>query len=454
MTNLVGTASWDNVPELEITDPLQGGHGGPLNLGRQALMNRTEALKWASKFASPLAVGDGYTDDLAAFNAITSKLIALQSPPVSYDLSANWTPAAGDKFITAAPDISFGGHFPDYKNLIPYESVPGPIWSQHIISKTYGSAWAGCGNVFQMASYAKASVSDVPVVALYAEGEAAAAGSNAWGLNTSCFASNATGTAIGYELNTGVLAAGGTAYGLVIASSGPAGYVQNAIQIDANETGSQYLDGIFAHFTETNLRGCIKNAVFRVGGSGSGENCQRFLYASGVTASVAEIDTPSFLVGATPAGVVNRASVSGSATGVNPSIAPVGSDTNIGLSFASKGTGVVTWTTNGTEAFRVRSTGSTDSLQVDSASGAGNLSVRGSSTTSDVNILGKGNGGVLLFDGAGNTKFRINTVGVGFYGATPAAKPTVTGSRGGNVALASLITALASLGLVTDSSTT
>lgn len=41
---------------------------------------------------------------------------------------------------------------------------------------------------------------------------------------------------------------------------------------------------------------------------------------------------------------------------------------------------------------------------------------------------------------------------VGFYGAAPAAKPTVTGSRGGNAALASLLTGLATLGLVTDSS--
>jgi len=42
---------------------------------------------------------------------------------------------------------------------------------------------------------------------------------------------------------------------------------------------------------------------------------------------------------------------------------------------------------------------------------------------------------------------------VGFYGASPASKPSVTGSRGGNAALASLITALATLGLVTDNTT-
>jgi hypothetical protein len=41
---------------------------------------------------------------------------------------------------------------------------------------------------------------------------------------------------------------------------------------------------------------------------------------------------------------------------------------------------------------------------------------------------------------------------VGFYGATPTTKPTVTGSRGGNAALASLLTALAAQGLIVDGS--
>ena len=40
-----------------------------------------------------------------------------------------------------------------------------------------------------------------------------------------------------------------------------------------------------------------------------------------------------------------------------------------------------------------------------------------------------------------------------FYGATPVAKPEVTGSRGANAALASLLTQLAALGLITDSTT-
>jgi hypothetical protein len=41
---------------------------------------------------------------------------------------------------------------------------------------------------------------------------------------------------------------------------------------------------------------------------------------------------------------------------------------------------------------------------------------------------------------------------IGFLGAAAVARPAVTGSRGGNAALASALSALASLGLITDSS--
>lgn len=40
---------------------------------------------------------------------------------------------------------------------------------------------------------------------------------------------------------------------------------------------------------------------------------------------------------------------------------------------------------------------------------------------------------------------------IGFYGTAPISKPTASGSRGGNAALASLLTALSNLGLITDS---
>lgn len=42
---------------------------------------------------------------------------------------------------------------------------------------------------------------------------------------------------------------------------------------------------------------------------------------------------------------------------------------------------------------------------------------------------------------------------ISFFGAVPVARPTVSGAKGGNAALTSLITAISSLGLVTDSTT-
>lgn len=62
-------------------------------------------------------------------------------------------------------------------------------------------------------------------------------------------------------------------------------------------------------------------------------------------------------------------------------------------------------------------------------------------------------GGNSVFDAGTDGSFRHLSSKIGFFGAATAVKPTVTGSRGGNAALASLLTALAGLGLITDSTT-
>lgn len=51
------------------------------------------------------------------------------------------------------------------------------------------------------------------------------------------------------------------------------------------------------------------------------------------------------------------------------------------------------------------------------------------------------------------TSIQFKTAALGFFDAAPVAKPTVTGSKEGNAALTSLCAALASLGLITDSTT-
>jgi hypothetical protein len=61
-----------------------------------------------------------------------------------------------------------------------------------------------------------------------------------------------------------------------------------------------------------------------------------------------------------------------------------------------------------------------------------------------------GNGVLDLQNGAGISRVKVNDTGIGFYAAAPVAQATVTGSRGGNAALADLLTKLANLGLIVD----
>lgn len=63
---------------------------------------------------------------------------------------------------------------------------------------------------------------------------------------------------------------------------------------------------------------------------------------------------------------------------------------------------------------------------------------------SDTAIVGNG-----VTTATGDITISSATGKIGFNGA-PISKPTVTGSRGGNAALASLLTALASYGLIID----
>lgn len=77
----------------------------------------------------------------------------------------------------------------------------------------------------------------------------------------------------------------------------------------------------------------------------------------------------------------------------------------------------------------------------------------GVSTDVGVVVRAKGSGAVDLQSGDGTNKVRVNNTGVGFQGTNPIAKPPITGSRGGNAALASLLTQLANYGLITDSTT-
>ena len=92
---------------------------------------------------------------------------------------------------------------------------------------------------------------------------------------------------------------------------------------------------------------------------------------------------------------------------------------------------------------------------------ASTLTVRSANATGTTStgadlVLSSGTGtsahGSVKVNVNSTTRIQANGTGLGFFAATPVAKPTVTGSKGANAALTSLLTQLASLGLITDSS--
>jgi hypothetical protein len=61
------------------------------------------------------------------------------------------------------------------------------------------------------------------------------------------------------------------------------------------------------------------------------------------------------------------------------------------------------------------------------------------------------NTNIVQIGAAAGVNIQLANAQTGFFGASPTSKPTVTGSRGANAALTSLLTGLAALGLVTNS---
>lgn len=80
------------------------------------------------------------------------------------------------------------------------------------------------------------------------------------------------------------------------------------------------------------------------------------------------------------------------------------------------------------------------------------------STSAHFRIVGGTGAAIVNCLSGATTELRHNNVAVvscgnatlGFYGTTPASKQSISGSRGGNAALADLLTKLATIGLITD----
>lgn len=155
---------------------------------------------------------------------------------------------------------------------------------------------------------------------------------------------------------------------------------------------------------------------------------------------------PSFQVIAATAGV-NYLQATNASTTVSPVLQATGTDTNIDIVLGAKGTGAIRMGVSGTQTVRVESvTSPVNYLQLYGAATGVTTKIAsgGSDANPAITLLPKGTGSLLLGNAGG---------ALGFFTSTGAVKATVSGAKASNAALASLMTALAGYGLVTDSTT-
>jgi len=132
---------------------------------------------------------------------------------------------------------------------------------------------------------------------------------------------------------------------------------------------------------------------------------------------------------------------------------PVGIKLNVANTASGANARLLQLQTGGTTRFDVSPTGGIYSYN--DASNTFTLQSAASATTLQASRqlqLHCGSGWAINLFASGGQLY-LNAPTLAFFGTSGGTKPTITGSRGGNAALADLLTKLAGLGLLTDSTT-
>ena len=310
------------------------------------------------------SVGDGVTDDTAAFNSASSQSFPWSIPAGAYKFASNVVVPVKDSTITSAPGVTFTTGLLDQSNIITSIGA-SPIFGFFTQYRTAGSAYNGYGNIAGISSVLIGNTSSAATVALYGNGVVNATGNRSWGINAGCYVL-AAGTGIAAEFDSNNNFAGGLAYGVSINAVGTQ-TSEAAIVISNNSAAVNFKYGI--SFNNANGGVAIGNsAIYMNVGS-----VPYFINVNGTFTS-AELNLPSFVVGATTPSVNSILRVLGSASGT-PTMAAIGGATN-----------------------------------------------------ATINLQGKGTGGVSLLAGDTTSKVQVNTTGLGFFGTTPAAQGTGYGT--------------------------
>ena len=283
------------------------------------------------------------------------------------------------------------------------------------------------------------------------------------------YATSTGGGTFGLHINTGDNAFGGTADYNTTAAINIAGgnggnttkhymgirVASGALAVDGGGFGV-VMSMAQKHMLEWMVSAGNRGAEIRSDNATTGANTDLVFEANGLSLYGTN-DKRVFRATHTASGV-NNLKIYNQATTFFPGIQAEGDDTTIGIYYVSKGTIGHRFCSNASEGAIHAIIGGTVTSPVNywrmygSTTGNGVLmTVDGSDTNNAIVFQSKGTGQVQLRSGDDTTKFAVNNTGIAFYGGTPAAKPTISGSRGANAALADLLTELATLGLITDS---
>jgi hypothetical protein len=379
-------------------------------LGDLTIGNSAFALTTPQKFN--IAAGDGVTNSTSAVSSALAQasITGAYLPKGNYVLTGNvGIPVADNGFFQMGVGASWSGGFIRTGGI----GIAGAnnIFATWALKRTFG---AGQEPPLQTSSNdslvmylvgRNVSPNGGRVVTLRLDAEAAGTATGAFALNPVARATTPGSAAICIEADPQVMASGGQAYGIIVSASGNFPTGAAAFQVQGNNPGITMLH---AYNVDNGDQSIITGAVLRSRGAA----CTYGVNLKGVF-SAAEWESPQLRVPSTPgAGVVSS----------NTAQCEIIADTAGNVTITAKG-------------INDPGTGVTPA------------------TNASLRLRGTGTGDASLQAPNGTRRVSADATGLGFYGTAPIAKPTITGSRGGNAALASLLTQLAALGLVTDETT-
>ena len=394
------------------------------------------------------ATGDGVATDNTAFGNLYANHSEIFIDGATFKITPEINLTEKDVHVVLHPDAKFTTAAWDMGPIVKAIGT-NPVLAFNALFKTVGTDYDLYQHVVGHSIFMQADTTGPVVVSLYSNCEVTESGAYGFGANFGVYMTTTGGVGVGLEIDTHVTASGTTTTALAIDSVGSFPSTQ-AIIIQPNNANSPF--GIGINFNNASGNNAITTKAIRFTGAGTAEG---FIFApTDMLFTSAEIELPSFIVGPTVAevGTNGKIRIDANASG-SPLLSAVGSAGAVAIRYRTKSTADHIFQGGDTlNRFLIKGTTGATYLQVTAGSGGATLATVGTDTNAQVILLGKGTGGAALQDGGGAIKFQTNTTGIGFFATAPVAKQTVTGSKGANAALTSLLAALAAYGIITDSS--